>query len=212
MIAFRRGSPRDCHKTLCVYFAAMGLTILITNLVKTYCGYLRPVFMEFCEPDEFYQECTSGKDAGARKSFPSGHSSLSMCGLLMLSHYLELQFGVSKLRSTFFLRDHNSTTNHRLTNTAGPRTITSIFCYTPVLLAIFCAASRVHGEYQDVLGFVGTRDPPLHYWLIAFIRFIIYLHKYLDNKHHPADVVGGCLLGGSIATWIFNIWFPSWQT
>ena len=42
--------------------------------------------------------------------------------------------------------------------------ILSILCYSPMVVAIFIAASRVH-----------------------------------DNMHFPADVVGGALLGGSVA-------------
>ena len=33
------------------------------------------------------------------------------------------------------------------------------------------------------------------------------LSRVHDNRHHPADVVGGALLGGSVASLVFGIWY-----
>ena len=32
--------------------------------------------------------------------------------------------------------------------------------------------------------------------------------RVVDNKHFPADVIGGAVLGGAVASLVFGIWFP----
>jgi diacylglycerol diphosphate phosphatase/phosphatidate phosphatase len=160
----------NIHKTLCVYLSGIGLTVLLTNSIKLYVGYLRPIFYDVCEPDEEYEECTSGDDSQIRLSFPSGHASMAFCGLSLLSFYLERRLGISRLR--IWMHDHSSgqiVMGHQ----KPPRLarIISIFCYSPIVLAGFIAASRV-----------------------------------VDNKHFPADVVGGSVLGCAIASLVHSIW------
>lgn len=90
--------------------------------------------------------------------------------MLLLSLYLEQNFGLSSLKKTpakgsnEVLRQRNREALYRLV---------SMMCYFPLLAAFFVAASRV-----------------------------------VDNKHFPADVIGGAVLGGSVATLVFGIWFP----
>lgn len=164
--------------------------MLLTDVIKAYVGYLRPIFYDVCVPDDQYQTCTTGEDSNeARQSFPSGHSSLSFCGLGLFSCYLEQRFGVSKFRATSrhpsFVppsepddeedddehhgRGHDQSSYH-CRNIALAR-ILSILSKSPLLLAGFVATSRI-----------------------------------VDNHHFPADVVGGSVLGFSIALWIHNIW------
>lgn len=134
--------------------------------MKVYVGYLRPVFYDICVPDETYTICTSDEADEARKSFPSGHASMSFCGLGLLSFYLEKRFGVSRFRTVGPER-----------TTANPKSLVmakiwSVLSKTPLILAGYISTSRV-----------------------------------VDNKHHPADVVGGATLGLSIALWIHNVWY-----
>eukprot|EP00535_Pseudo-nitzschia_heimii_P009748 CAMPEP_0197191680 /NCGR_PEP_ID=MMETSP1423-20130617/23790_1 /TAXON_ID=476441 /ORGANISM="Pseudo-nitzschia heimii, Strain UNC1101" /LENGTH=221 /DNA_ID=CAMNT_0042644379 /DNA_START=56 /DNA_END=718 /DNA_ORIENTATION=+ len=93
----RRTSDSDrvemIHKTLCVYLAGIGLTMTLTNLAKSYVGYLRPIFYDLCEPSDDYGECTNESDIypgtpadrEGRVSFPSGHASLGICSTLLFS-------------------------------------------------------------------------------------------------------------------------------
>ena len=99
LIGFFGGLRRDMHKSGCVWFVAMGLTMLLTNCIKLYEGCLRPIFYNICQPDEDYENCTTESERDIRVSFPSGHSSYSFCGLLLFSFYLERTFGATRRRS-----------------------------------------------------------------------------------------------------------------
>lgn len=174
----------DLHNTACVYMLTFGITILTTDIIKVYAGYLRPVFFEYCKPDENYQECTSdaAKEENYRMSFPSGHASGSFCGLTLLTLYLHTHFGVAtkrvyKQQVVVIDNDGGNVPTHRLVaefqQPLGYTRLISILALLPMALAIFIAASRVH-----------------------------------DNKHFPADVVGGSLLGASVAVYVNSLWFP----
>ncbi|OEU07937.1 hypothetical protein FRACYDRAFT_250568 [Fragilariopsis cylindrus CCMP1102] len=47
-----------------------------------------------------------------------------------------------------------------------------------------------------------------HRWMPS-INLAPRASRVVDNRHFPADVVGGAVLGASIASLVFNIWFPS---
>merc|ERR1712194_536274 len=111
-------------------------------------------------------------------SFPSNHSGWSFCGMMLLSLYLEQNFGLSSCPSRKWFRSSNA--NHqkkqdflRRRNILALYRMTSFLCYSPILFAVFCAASRV-----------------------------------VDNRHFPSDVIGGSVLGSSVASLVFGIWFP----
>ena len=63
---------------------AFGGAAFCIDCVKRYCGYWRPYFYDQCGFDAATGKCT-GDDDEAFKSFPSGHSGLSM--VTMLSSY-----------------------------------------------------------------------------------------------------------------------------
>jgi diacylglycerol diphosphate phosphatase/phosphatidate phosphatase len=174
------GRPGDVHATLCVYIIAFAIVLVTTDSIKRYAGYLRPIFYELCEPDDALEECTA-EDAGGnsiRMSFPSGHASTSFCGLMLLSLYLHLRFGLPSVRVYKMIPEttQNGQQPHRWTAayTKEPaiyRAI-SIFSLLPLALACFIATSRI-----------------------------------ADNKHFPADVVAGSLLGASTAIFTFYLWY-----
>ena len=55
----------------------MACTVALTDLMKNYIGYLRPFIYGACGFDPVTRKCTHPA-ADAHKSFPSGHSSLSL--------------------------------------------------------------------------------------------------------------------------------------
>jgi membrane-associated phospholipid phosphatase len=150
-------SVRDIMATICCYPVAIALTNLVTVAMKLYCGYLRPSFFQLCQPDDDMSDCTASTESNARMSFPSGHASLSFCGLMLFSRFLEVRFGVAS----------NKRPN-------GRHRLMSMLSLAPLGLATFIASSRV-----------------------------------VDNRHFPADIVAGALLGGSLASFTHGVWFMS---
>jgi diacylglycerol diphosphate phosphatase/phosphatidate phosphatase len=181
-LAKKWGRPGDGHATWCVYIIALSIVLVTTDAIKRYAGYLRPIFYELCEPDDAYQECTA-EDAGGnsiRMSFPSGHASTSFCGLVLLSLYLHSRFGVPSVR---VYKSETVTTTTQ--NGQQLHRWTTAYTKEPALYRAISILSLL----------------PLA--LAVFIA----TSRIVDNKHFPADVVAGSLLGASTAVFTFSLWF-----
>lgn len=166
--------PDDVHGTVCTYLVAFGLTLLVTECIKSYAAYLRPSFFELCEPTANYTYCSAPDSSDARKSFPSGHASTAFCGLSLLSMYLQRSFGIDSVRELAVTGEDSTIAIRYKTNVPHLYRLYSTLCLLPMALAIFIAVSRV-----------------------------------VDNKHFPADIVGGAILGTASAYFAHRLWFPS---
>lgn len=172
------GFRNDVHGTICTYIVSLSLNSFTTELIKNYVGYLRPEFYDVCEPSVDYQTCIAdGPHAvDARKSFPSGHASISMCSLLLLTLYVNSRFGFPEYHRQLLLKKQQLQQQHYreekiLAYHPAVYRFISILSLIPTALALFVAVSRVR-----------------------------------DNRHFPADVVGGSVLGASIAMFVNNLW------
>lgn len=167
------GERGDVHSTLCIYLVALSLTLLATDLLKIYCGYLRPIFYAICQPDENYETCTgdTGSSESYRRSFPSGHASTSFCGLTLLTLFIHTRFGMPSWQRKQLLTTVTNSDSPRSTLDPLRYRFISIISLVPMGVACFIAASRV-----------------------------------VDNKHFPADVITGTVLGASIANFIHGLW------
>ncbi len=134
--AFDRGDM--VHKTCCVYAMAIGLTQTFTNVAKLYCGYLRPIFLDHCEPDD-NMECTSSykTEQQVRVSFPSGHASMSVCGMLLFSYFLVDTFGYASYKRRM-KKEGQTLFQPKL------RRIASVLCYGPMIVAFFIGTFLFH--------------------------------------------------------------------
>ena len=85
------GGPawHDVHHATLGLGEALGVTLLLTGLLKVSVGRLRPDFLARCQPDANLN-CTGDPDEvlEGRRSFPSGHTSLSFAGATYMSMYL----------------------------------------------------------------------------------------------------------------------------
>ena len=170
------GTFGDAHNTVCVYIVTTALVALATNTIKNYVGYLRPVFYDVCQPNDDYEECTNDDSLDARKSFPSGHSSLAFSGMTLLTMYFLRKFGVYSTTVVLQQQDNDAITLQYKKPQRYKKAL-SILCLAPMAVACWVGASRL-----------------------------------VDNKHFPADVVGGAVLGTVIAWFTNGIWFLTWPT
>ena len=133
---------------------ATGLVAIATNAIKSYVGYLRPVFYDLCQPNDDYQECTSEDSSEGRVSFPSGHASLSFSGMMILTCYLLARFGVYSC-STVLKQSPDGTVLMEYRKPDRIKKAFSILSLAPLAVACFVAASRVKDNMHfpaDVVG------------------------------------------------------------
>ena len=160
--------------------------------MKAYVGYLRPIFYDLCQAEENNYEACASDGANIRQSFPSDHSSLSFVGLTLLSLFLEKMYGLSRyeiLTTTSY--DHFHPMDDKLQQKPkfgnhSPMVVTTTLQYTrPVgffrIISILCHTPMCFAMY-------------------------IAASRVVDNKHFPADVVAGSVLGASIAMFIHKLW------
>lgn len=184
----------NMHATICMYLVTCGIVAISTESVKVYVGYLRPIFYQECVPDANYQYCTEGGE-DFRKSFPSGHASTSFSGLLLFSLFFHTAFGLAKSKKEKLLKALASVHSQQQEATQGltaPRTVQP----NDVEEALYAWQE----DYVPRLISVASLLPMLLALFIAASR----VH---DNKHFPADVVGGAVLGSSIAVFVHSLWF-----
>mmetsp|Transcript_2163 Transcript_2163/g.4623 ORF Transcript_2163/g.4623 Transcript_2163/m.4623 type:complete len:155 (+) Transcript_2163:283-747(+) len=84
-----------------------------------------------CGFDKETLECTNGEkmEMEARMSFPSGHSSLSFCGLVCVVLFFLGRVGLGR--------------NIGSTVASGRGKVLTVMSFTPLLLSFWCATSRL---------------------------------------------------------------------
>jgi diacylglycerol diphosphate phosphatase/phosphatidate phosphatase len=80
----------DVHHALLGLWESAALALLITQTVKPFAGRIRPHF--FARLAEFGEHA----EADARRSFPSGHSSMAFAGLMMLALWIAGKLRVAR--------------------------------------------------------------------------------------------------------------------
>jgi diacylglycerol diphosphate phosphatase/phosphatidate phosphatase len=128
----------EMHNIFCLYAVALGSTLIITEVMKRYVGRLRPNFYEYCGFQTETLVCTNTEEKQDwRMSFPSGHSSTTFCGCVLLVRY-----AWSYITITF--------------TDPIKRRCWLMVALSPLLVAYFVAASRVYDNYH----FVGDGKSP----------------------------------------------------
>lgn len=135
-------TPRVFFGVLSTFFLGVaesaGLTLLITTGLKLIVGRPRPFFRQICGefvPNTF--KCTGDPAAvaDARKSFPSGHSSLSFAVFVYVALYMATRMRLSSVETRF-------------------KSIKLTLIFVPVFIAALVAVSRVldfHHNYSDIV-------------------------------------------------------------
>jgi len=157
--------PRVAHAVAATsaLLATIAVSEFITQTLKVVVARRRPNFYAWCEIDTSEAVCTN-PDLHARceaqYSFPSGHSSLTMCACTFLSWFL---------------------VSHLLRWRQRRQTM-----YCPLLRLTIAAT-------------LGT--------LLGWALYVAAT-RLTDHYHHYDDVVAGLVLGATVATTVFHVFFP----
>jgi len=190
-------TKHDLHSAVCSLTFALGTNGFITFFLKVYVGYLRPNFYGDCQFDVDALDCKNDDTDDARVSFVSGHASTSFCTMTVLTLFflgkiaIHREGGAENIRIRIdsngnggeMEEEEEEEENIHGRKALDDKTVAvyyikkrlySMLASTPMFLAIFIAASRVH-----------------------------------DDVHHPADVVGGALVGIGSAVFSYGLWYNS---
>lgn len=122
----------NIHAGTCSVLVAIGISELVTQVAKFYVGRLRPNFYAMCGFNKETFQCTNGErmQMEARMSFPSGHTSLSFAGLVCVVLFFLGRVGLGRniIGSAV---------------ASGRGKILTVVSFTPLLLAFWCATSRL---------------------------------------------------------------------
>jgi len=153
-------------------FSAMDLTI---NCIKRYCGYWRPYFYDECGFNPSTGNCEGDDYEDAFRSFPSGHSGMSMVCLLYTSYCL---LGAARLGRPLRVRG---------VDVGGPAVFA---CLLPTALALFIAASRVVDNDHWPADVVGGASIGAAYATLIYTRYFPWVFD--THSHEPRPGFVGC--------------------
>ena len=123
-----------------VVFVSIGISEFITQMIKAFVGRLRPNFYAFCGFDLETKMCMASplQIIEARQSFPSGHSSLTFQGMVVIMLYFVARIGL------FAFPDNAAKEKEytiQLLRKKQLQTLTAVAI--PLLYGIFVASTRL---------------------------------------------------------------------
>lgn len=147
----------NIHAGTCTILTAIGISEFVTQVFKFYVGRLRPNFYSMCGFDKQTLQCTNGDEMEmeSRMSFPSGHSSLSYCGMMTVVLFLIARAGLGRVERQSSL---------------GKFKVSVVSSFVPLLFSFWCATSRLVDHWHhpsDIIAgsIVGTVSASIAYHL-----------------------------------------------
>jgi membrane-associated phospholipid phosphatase len=155
----------------------VGLNWFISDVLKVYCGQLRPNFYALCEFDADTKTCLNENSRNAYKSFPSGHSSLAFCSMTIVSLYWLGKVGI--LRSS------------RAGKSSSLRTkLSALVAFSlPTSTALWIAASRIHDHYHHAVDVV--TGAAIGTMCAQFCMALYYASIYATGAAHTGALSAG---------------------
>eukprot|EP00569_Conticribra_weissflogii_P007147 CAMPEP_0171347034 /NCGR_PEP_ID=MMETSP0878-20121228/26755_1 /TAXON_ID=67004 /ORGANISM="Thalassiosira weissflogii, Strain CCMP1336" /LENGTH=327 /DNA_ID=CAMNT_0011850945 /DNA_START=161 /DNA_END=1144 /DNA_ORIENTATION=+ len=170
-------SFHNVHAGFCSVLVAIGISEFFTHTFKFYVGRLRPNFYAMCGFDTDTLSCQNGEqmENEARMSFPSGHSSLSCCGMMTLTLFLYARVGLGRIMVPGVA--------------SGRSKFLGIVAFTPLLVSFWCATSRLVDNWHhpsDIIA--GTILGAVS----AFISYHLWFpHMFSEYAGIPLSVIRG---------------------
>eukprot|EP00967_Tisochrysis_lutea_P028133 scaffold32710_cov33-Tisochrysis_lutea.AAC.1 len=201
------GGHHELWHVLSAGLLGSGLAHFLTECLKKYCGYLRPNFYAACQFDDTVKACVD-EVLDLRHSFPSGHSSSSMvAGVLVCLYLLRIRHMLAEasLRSS----------SCKASPFESSIDLSNVVTVPPVSSATADARGAVQGGHTPVRSNTTHHTECARHLLAVGALLPVILALWVastrvhDNKHHPADVVAGAVLGAACATFAFSVCFSS---
>ncbi|KAJ3414984.1 hypothetical protein HDV05_005815 [Chytridiales sp. JEL 0842] len=177
-----RQALQEWHTFLIGHLLSLVITNLFTNLTKSWAGRLRPDFLDRCKYDPITRQCTGNPNVieEGRKSFPSGHASITFSAAAFLSLYLASIFQLWQFHS------------------ASPRG-----AIVPLLSREERLAAATGGGQQGVRRCRRANAYPVtgRAWMLVFalLPFLPAIYVGITRTqqyiHHPTDVIAGAIIG-----------------
>lgn len=142
-----RVQMHELRASLCALFVSLGLSETVTCTLKLYVSRHRPNFYQLCGFDPIKLQCMASPLARVHEatlSFPSGHSSLSFCGMSYLMYFFLGR--VSRITSTTSLTLPSSSRVIKLEPYKS--LLGALSCIVPWSYSFFVAASRVVDKWH----------------------------------------------------------------
>ncbi|KAL8433529.1 hypothetical protein ACSSS7_003820 [Eimeria intestinalis] len=185
----------ELYKHLGAFLFSVVACWMLTETLKDVVGELRPHFISVCKPDWDRITCKHGESylyvddcrctgdrrsvSQARRSFPSGHSAISFCGMLFTALYLQGRFKWQQSKTAPF-RGHASYVQDE--SAAGGRR----------------RAGWKRAALDGLYWAVEAATPCLQI-LLLLLAFYVAATRVVDHYHHIRDVVAGAFLGALTA-------------
>ncbi|KAJ3289457.1 hypothetical protein HDU79_004040 [Rhizoclosmatium sp. JEL0117] len=203
---------RKTHRFFLALCTTLGLTITTTNLIKNIVGRFRPDFLDRCQYDTVKKMCTgaAGLVLDGRKSFPSGHSSFSFGGLLLLSLWgcrvlcaWELG-GSSGKRGNSYQLLGSSSSQLRPGDVELAANSSGSGNNSPSMVP----ESLVHVKgKRSGKGMAGWLAVLVVGFLPVWAATYIALSRVQQFVHHPTDVLAGSVIGIFMACLVYYVQF-----
>jgi len=170
----------DVHSALCMTLTSIGMTQFYTNMIKYYVGRLRPNFYALCQFNITTLECAADQSHifEARSSFPSGHSSLSFCGMGCLVWFFLGRSGIGKVSNKCSYGEEKGAKRPFYERQWTDNKFGIVAAFLPWMYASFVASSRLVDNWHhpsDILA--GT--------LIGIFCSTLSYHLWYPNIFSP---------------------------
>ena len=163
------------HLFLVSLFLSISLTMAATNLMKNWAGRLRPDFLDRCQYNMTTSVCTGDPSLveDGRKSFPSGHASISFSGLGFLALWIYgLVLAGIIVRPQNGQREENG---QRYIPNRPVRAWRFIMPAIPLLLAAWVAITRTQQYIHHPTDVIAGSILGL---VVAFLFYFLYYRKH----------------------------------
>lgn len=146
---------------VCFLTCHLAVSAVVEN-IKNIVGRLRPDFIQRCRP--VMNRCTGNKKvvSDGRKSFPSGHSSVTSCGFIFMVYFVNSKF-IRQLDNKF------------ITDPIGRSVISLLFLIIPISVGL--------SRYFDNRHFISDILAGFFFGTVGSILFFRYFaEKFLRNN------------------------------